>query len=151
MISFGPYIPNAFPGDDMEARWMGVRHLTQTYTLEALGIIENGTTATLTVTDKTGVQRHIKPERRGFTSLSPALKAPPDVAAPLYLSRVEENFWTHRLDELGALYVRLKIVRNGEDESIAPLTGRQRLFDAATSSQSYSSSSAAILSQRATI
>lgn len=130
---------------------MGVRHLTQTYTLEALGIIENGTTATLTVTDKTGVQRHIKPERRGFTSLSPALKAPPDVAAPLYLSRVEENFWTHRLDELGALYVRLKIVRNGEDESIAPLTGRQRLFDAATSSQSYSSSSAAILSQRATI
>ena len=46
------YIPNAFPGDDMEARWMGVRHLTQTYTLEALGIIENGTTATLTVTDR---------------------------------------------------------------------------------------------------
>ncbi|HIG18544.1 MAG TPA: hypothetical protein EYQ31_15375, partial [Candidatus Handelsmanbacteria bacterium] len=56
--------------------------------------------------------------------MSPALKAPPDVAAPLYLSRVEENFWTHRLDELGALYVRLKIVRNGEDESIAQFADR---------------------------
>ncbi len=45
-------VANAFPGDDMEARWMGVRHLTQAYMLEALGIIENGTTATLTVTDR---------------------------------------------------------------------------------------------------
>ena len=45
-------VANAFPGDnDMEARWMGVRHLTQAYTLEALGIIDNARTATLTVTD----------------------------------------------------------------------------------------------------
>ncbi len=118
-------VANAFPGDnDMEARWMGVRHLTQAYTLEALGIIDNARTATLTVTDKTGAQRLITPERRGFTSMSPALKAPPGIAAPLYLSRVEENFWTYRLEDLNALYVQLINVANGEDESVAEFAER---------------------------
>jgi hypothetical protein len=118
-------VANAFPGDnEMEARWMSVRHLTQAYTLEALGIIDNAKTAALTVTDKNGVQRVITPERRPFTSLSPALKAPPDVAAPLYLSRMGENHWTHRLEDLSALYVQLKIVANGEDETIAEFAER---------------------------
>ncbi len=118
-------VANAFPGDnDMEARWMGVRHLTQAYTLEALGIIDDANTATLTVTDKTGAQRIITPERRGFTSLSPALKAPPDVAAPLYLSRMKENYWTHQLDELDALYVQIKGIVNVGDESLAEFAER---------------------------
>lgn len=118
-------VANAFPGDnDMEARWMGVRHLTQAYTLEALGIIDDAEIATLTVTDKTGAQRIITPERRGFTSMSPALKAPPDVSVPLYLSRMEENYWTQQLDDLSALYVQLKNVANVEDESIAEFAER---------------------------
>jgi tetratricopeptide (TPR) repeat protein len=117
-------VANAFPGDnDMQARWMGVRHLTQAFTLEALGIIDDAGTATLTVSDKTG-QRVITPERRGFTSMSPALKAPPGVAVPLYLSRMEDNYWIHRLDDLSALYVQLKIVANGETESIAEFAKR---------------------------
>jgi len=118
-------VANAFPGDnDMEARWMGVRHLTQAYTLEALGIVDNAETATLTVTDATGVQRVIAPERRGFTSLSPALKAPPDVIAPLYLSRMDESYWTQRLDDISALYVQVKEVANGEGESFAEFAER---------------------------
>lgn len=118
-------IANAFPGDnDMEARWMGVRHLTQAYTLEALGIVEDAKSATLTVTDKAGVQRNITPQRRGFTSMSPSLKAPPNVTTPLYLSRVKENYWTYRLNDIGALYVQIKGMANVGDESFTDFSER---------------------------
>ena len=113
-------VASAFPGDnDMEARWMGVRHLSQPFTLEALGIIDDAEAATLTVTDKIGVQHAIVPERRGFTPLTPALKAPPDVDAPLYLSRMDENYWMQRLDDISGLYVQIKEVVNSEKESFA--------------------------------
>jgi len=118
-------IADAFPGDnDMEARWMAPRHLTQAYTLEALGIIEDATTATLTVTDASGIQRTITPERRAFTPLSPALIAPPDGATPLYLSRLDETFWTARLNDLEALYVQFNQVLDDEDESVAEFAER---------------------------
>ena len=118
-------VADAFPGDnDMEARWMGVRHLTQAYTLEALGIIDEAQTATITVIEKNGARSVIAPERRGFTSLSPALIAPPEIATPLYLSRMEENFWIYRMDDLNALYVQLKDMANGEDESVAEFAAR---------------------------
>ena len=118
-------VANAFPGDnDMEARWIGVRHLTQAYTLEVLGIIDDAETATLTLTDQSGVQQIIAPERRGFTSMSPALKAPPDVSAPLYLSRIDDNYWMQRLDQINALYVQIKGVANVGDESLEKFAER---------------------------
>jgi tetratricopeptide (TPR) repeat protein len=118
-------VASAFPGDnEMEARWMAVRHLTQAYTLEALGIIDDANTVTLAVTDDTGTQRVITPERRGFTPMSPALKAPPDVGTPLFLSRVDENYWTHRLDDIKALYVQIKGVADVGEESFAEFAAR---------------------------
>lgn len=118
-------IADAFPGDnDMETRWMAPRHLTQAYTLEALSIVDDAATATLTITDSRGVQRTIAPERRPFTPLSPALMAPPDVSVPLYLSRLDENYWTHYIDELDALYVQFNLAANAEDESLAEFADR---------------------------
>lgn len=113
-------IVDAFPGDnDMEARWMAPRHLTQPYTLEALGIIDDATSATLTVTDSAGSRRIIEPERRPYTPLSPALKAPPDAQTPLYLSRLGDKYWMQRIDDLDALYVQLNQVVDDDDETIA--------------------------------
>lgn len=117
-------IANAFPGDnDMEARWVGVRHLAQAYTLELLGIIDDAKTATLTITDKNGVQRTITPERRPFASMGPALKAPPGIKAPLYLSWMNEYYWMRPLEEMKALYIQLNTEANG-DESLAEFAER---------------------------
>lgn len=117
-------IANAFPGDnDMEARWVGVRHLAQAYTLELLGIIEDAKTATLTITDTNGVQRTITPERRPFASMGPALKAPPGIKAPLYLSQMNEYYWIEPLEDLKALYIQFNTVANG-DESLAEFAER---------------------------
>jgi len=118
-------VAKAFPGDnDMEARWMGVRHLTQPYTLEVLGIVENQAQATLTITDRSGTQRTITPERRAFTPLSPALKPPSGTVRPLYLSRQDETYWLQPIPELGALYVQINAVANKKEESLAAFAER---------------------------
>ena len=118
-------VARAFPGDnEMEARWMGVRHLTQPYTLEALGIVDDQATMTLTITDPVGAQRKIMPERRAFTSMSPSLKATSGADVPLYLSRPEENCWLQGLENLQALYVHIHIVADGTDESFAEFATR---------------------------
>jgi hypothetical protein len=115
----------AFPGDnEMQARWMGVRHLTQAYTLEALGIVDDQATMTLTITSPTGDRRKITPERRAFTSMSPSLKATPATDVPLYLSRPTEDRWLQRLENLQALYVHIHSVADGTDESLAQFAAR---------------------------
>lgn len=118
-------VARAFPGDnDMQARWMAVRHLTQAYTLEALGVVEDQAYASLTITDGNGVQRGITPERRAFTPFTPALKPPPGVPAPLYLSRLNRNYWMRHLDQLDALYVQINAVVDEEDETLADFAAR---------------------------
>lgn len=118
-------VAKAFPGDnDMEAQWMGVRHLTQAYTLQALNIIEDQASASLTITDRSGLQRKITPERRAFTSIAPALNAPPEVPLPLYLTRLDEIYWTQKLDDLDTLYVQLNRVGNDQTESFAEFSHR---------------------------
>lgn len=118
-------VAQAFPGDnDMEAHWMGVRHLTQPYTLEALGIVENQAQATLTITDRSDTRRTIVPERRAFTSLSPALKPPPGITSPLYLSQLDETYWLQPIPELHALYVQINAMVNDGEESLAAFAER---------------------------
>ncbi len=118
-------VAKAFPGDnEMQARWMGVRHLTQAYTLEALGIVVDQATATLSITDPAGVQRKITPERRAFTPMSPSLKTTPGMQVPLYLSRPKESRWLQRLENLQALYVNIHIVADGADQSFAEFAAR---------------------------
>lgn len=115
----------AFPGDnDMEARWMAVRHLTQAYTLEALGIIDDADSASITITDTSGLQRIVVPERRAFTPSSPALKAPPDITAPLYLQRLDQAWWTQKLAPLKSLYVQVNAIANQENETFAQFAER---------------------------
>lgn len=114
----------AFPGDNaMEALWMAPRHLAQARTLEALGIVEhaNDVPLTLTVNDERLV---VRPERRAFTPMSPALVPPRDTGAPLYLTRWDENAWMTSLPQLGALYVQIKRVTDSDNERFAALTER---------------------------
>jgi tetratricopeptide (TPR) repeat protein len=118
-------VAKAFPGDnDMEAQWMGVRHLTQAYTLEALNIIENQASASLTITGRDGEQRVITPQRRAFGSFSPALKAPPGAPLPLYLSGLDKIYWMQKLEDLNTLYVQVNRVGDGETESFAKFAKR---------------------------
>jgi tetratricopeptide (TPR) repeat protein len=118
-------IARAFPGDnEMEARWQAARHFMQAYTLEALGSIRDASAVKLTITDAAGIQRTIIPERRAFTPSSPALTTPPNMAAPLYLSRLKERHWLQRLDKLGAVYVQINSIANDEDESLEAFVNR---------------------------
>lgn len=118
-------IAKAFPGDnDMDARWMAPRHLTQAYTLEALGIIDDAASASLTITTRDGTQRIVQPERRPFAQPSPALLAPPEVETPLHLSRLNEVYWMQRLDELDALYVQVNGIGDAGDETFVEFASR---------------------------
>lgn len=114
----------AFPGDNaMEALWMAPRHLAQAHTLEALGLVADADDVALTLS-LDGERFLVRPERRAFTPMSPALVPPRDADAPLYLTRWNENAWLQPVPELDALYVQIKLVMDSETESLAAFTER---------------------------
>ena len=118
-------VVEAFPGDnEMDARWMSVRHLSQPYTLAALGIVPDQAVATLRITGADGTRRTITPERRAFTPMSPALAPVPDEKAPLYLTHRKDNTWFEEVPDIKALYVQMKVVRNTEEDSFANFASR---------------------------
>lgn len=130
-------IVDAFPGDnELQARWMAVRHLSQAETLQALGIIEDASNVFIKATDPDGKLFSFTPERKAFTPMSPALIAPShitasQIAAPLYLSRVNHPFWSTHLQELNAIYLQLNTVADSENETIEQFAARlQREFTA---------------------
>ncbi|GAA6139704.1 hypothetical protein NBRC116583_34510 [Arenicella sp. 4NH20-0111] len=115
----------AFPGDnDMGAKWHSVRHFAQPYTLEYLGVVNDAESATITVTLTSGEQRTILPKRRPFTPFTPALAMPKNGKIPLYLSKLNKNYWTQELRHLNALYVQVNLMINDEQESISQFAER---------------------------
>lgn len=123
-------IAKAFPGDnEMEAKWQSARHFAQAYTLKNLGIIEDAENVRINVIDASGGKRSINPERRPFTSFTPALttaKSPlqKELQEPLYLSRMEDKSWMTSLADIDALYVQIHTIRNTEEESFEAFSMR---------------------------
>ena len=117
-------VVEAFPGDNaMEALWMAPRHLAQAHTLEALGVVDDADDVPLTLV-LNGERHIVRPQRRAFTPMSPALVPPRDTEAPLYLTRWDENAWMADLPDIDALYIQYKRVMDSDGESFAAFTGR---------------------------
>lgn len=113
-------VEKAFPGDNaLEARWMSARHLSQPYTLEALGIVDDQATATITVVNRSGTSAVVTPEREALFPFSPALTAQPEGEAPLYLSDLGRRFWMRPIPEHDALYLQINRVGDTPAQSFA--------------------------------
>jgi len=118
-------ITKAFPGDNaMEAMWQSARHFAQPYTLAELGVIDDAKHVELSIVDSSGHRRKITPERRPFTSFTPALKAAPNCPTPLYLRDLHSNYWMSYQKNLRALYVQLNEVQDADNESLAEFSSR---------------------------
>ena len=98
--------------NNQTVRWGGPNILTFPVLLQTLGIVEDAETATLTLTDRSGIHRIVRPALGAPHSNSPALTAPHDVKAPLYLSRLKDLYWTQRLPEINSLYVQVNGISN---------------------------------------
>lgn len=115
----------AFPGDnELQARWMAVRHLSQAETLQALEIVEDASRVVVQATNSDGKHFSFTPERKAFTPMSPALIAPPNIDAPLYLSRVNHPFWSTQLKKMNAIYLQLNAISNSEEETFERFSER---------------------------
>ena len=111
--------------NNQTARWNGPFLLTFPVMLQTLGIVQDADTTTLTITDREGKRRAVRPALGAPRPNSPALAAPPGVDAPLYLSRLNENYWTKYLPESNALYVQVNAMGDArEGESFSEFTRR---------------------------
>jgi len=129
-------VAKAFPGDnDMHARWMSARHLTQAYTLEVLGIVDDANDIKLTIVDEHNRRRQVIPKRKPFTPMSPALKAQDSGKIPLYLSQLDNEYWLKLLPEISALYVQLNEVGNKGNDEESLQAFAKRMGQTARSSQ----------------
>ena len=93
--------------NNQTAVWKAASLITFPVLLEAVGIVADAATASMTVTDRDGKRRTVRPELAPPASNSPALVKPPGVEAPLYLSRLEQRYWTRYLADEAALYVQV--------------------------------------------
>jgi Peptidase family S41/Tetratricopeptide repeat len=111
--------------NNMGGLWSGPRYLVMPVMLEALGIIDDASDATITITDRSGAQRVVSPRRVSPGSVfGPALAAPPGVDPPLYLSRLSTPYWTTRLEGGRVLYAQVNGMFNGPDESFTAFVER---------------------------
>ena len=128
-------IGQVLPRDNNQtARWNGPFVLTFPVMLQAMNIIKDAKEATLTITDRNGKRRIIKPELSAPRPNTPALVAPPAVAAPLYLSRMNETYWTKTLPEIDSIYVQVNGMNNSQEgESFTEFC--KRLMDQISTTQ----------------
>jgi hypothetical protein len=102
--------------------------LLRTSVLRGLGLVEEGAVA-VTVTDSDGASREASLEPVPFADWV-AWAGPlgmvrlPARAGTLYLSNLDERFWTRFLDDSGTLYVRYSMVGPAPSEEIAAMLDR---------------------------
>jgi len=101
--------------NNQTARWSGAFVLTFPVMLQTLGIVADAETATITITDRSGKVRTVRPVLGAPRPNTPALVAPTGVNAPLYLSRLDKTYWTKSLPEIGALYVQVNGMNNAQE------------------------------------
>jgi tetratricopeptide (TPR) repeat protein len=91
--------------NNMTARSLAPLWLDSPMMLEALRIIDNASDAAVTIIDRGGRRRVVVPAR-GQASF-PDIAPPPEVEAPLYLSRPETLYWSAPLPASDALFVQI--------------------------------------------
>jgi len=119
----------AFHGSDneMTMRWLGVQFLVPSMLhLRALGAAdEDGTT--LHVVDPLGAERSVRVLPDDSFELRRKLRPQDPERAPLYLRRVDTNYWSERLPELDAVYFQMNQVQNAKSgPSIAEFAAKLR-------------------------
>lgn len=99
----------------MTIRWLGVHYRLPTLPfLEAIGATDDPQRVTLTLRPTGGTPQDVTfeggPHVRSFPRrMQPAADAG---VTPLYLSRLEENYWLHRMPDSNAVYFQFNQVRD---------------------------------------
>ena len=103
----------------MQILWLGPYYLELPDVLNGLGIINNANEVKLTLSDKTGKTEKVtlNPLTWQFTGFPklPKLKAE---RQPLYLSKINDFYWSKKLPEYNAMYVQFNLVQQKRELSL---------------------------------
>jgi tetratricopeptide (TPR) repeat protein len=102
----------------MTVKWLGVHHTLPSLTfLRAIGAASENSHATLTFRTRDGriLQESIDGGPHAGTFPRKLIPPPEPAPVPLYLERVEDEYWLTAMPERGAIYFQFNQVRNDED------------------------------------
>jgi len=104
--------------NDMQTLWLGPYYLELPDVLNGLGIVNNAKEVKLTLSDKAGKAEKVtlNPLTWQFTGFPklPKLKAENQ---PLYLSKINDFYWSKRLPEHNTMYVQFNLVQQKRELS----------------------------------
>ena len=105
--------------NDMQTLWLGPYYITLPDVLKGLGVIDNADKVNLSLKDSIGntVELEIAPEAWNFTGFPKLPKLRGD-QQPLFLSRMDEVYWSTLLPVHQAIYVQFNAVAEKEDQSL---------------------------------
>lgn len=101
----------------MTVKWLGIHYgLPSLNFLHAIGATDAPTDVVLTLRTPDGAEHRVRLDGGDHVmSFSRKLRAPPGIdVPPLYLSRVDENYWLTALPEGNAVYFQFNQVRNAQ-------------------------------------
>ena len=105
--------------NDMQTLWLGPYYLGLPDVLKELGIIENTSQITLTISNGKGKLQKVKmnPIAWNFTGF-PKLPKLQDNEQPLFLSKTDEHYWYKQFPKSSAIYVQFNVVAEKEEQSL---------------------------------
>lgn len=112
--------------NNMTALWNAPKVLSNPWLLEAHNLVDQAENATFTITDREGNVRVVRPEF-GQTKTSSSLiglTSPAGTEVPLYLSDLNAEYFSRKMDSLDALYVQVNSIDNAENESFKEFSER---------------------------
>jgi len=109
--------------NDMQTLWRGPYFLSMPQVLKGLGIIENESQVTFTLSDSKGKTQKVNLEPinwnfTGFPRIPPLKKG----SQPLYLSKMNNIFWYESILEDQAIYIQFNSVQDKNDVSLKDFT-----------------------------
>lgn len=105
--------------NDMQTLWLGPYYITLPDVLKGLGIIESADYVSLSLQDKEGNTQDLDvvPEEWNFIGF-PKLPKLRDDKQPLFLSRMDEVYWSTLMPRDQAIYVQFNSVAEKEEQSL---------------------------------
>jgi C-terminal processing protease CtpA/Prc len=118
------------PSEGEPARLIMTRFLILPHVLQAVGISQAPDRVKLSVIDKENkaytVEITSKPNHKWVDSLPPSPFAGINASLPMYMTRPNERYWSEHLPKDKAVYVRITMMRDKPDETLAAFGIRLR-------------------------
>ncbi len=118
------------PSEGEPTRLIMTRFLILPHVLQAVGISQAPDRIKLSVLDRENKARTVeiasKPNHKWVDSLPPSPFADANVPLPMYMTRPNERYWFEHLSKDKAVYVRITMMRDKPDETLAAFGIRLR-------------------------